>query len=208
MENLKNTNEYERLINKINEDIKKELSEKRYNHSLGVMKKAEELARIYGEDIVKSKLVGLAHDIGKELSREEKLKYVKENNIEIDEIEKINVGLLHAKIGADICKKRYGFDEEMQDAIKYHTTGNKNMCMLSKILFVADKIEENRNYKDEQRMKVLEETRKLAIENIDKALLYLIDESLIYTIQKKELIHPNSILSRNYIIISNFYNVI
>lgn len=208
MENLKNTNEYELLINKINEDIKKELSEKRYNHSVGVMKKAEELARIYGEDIVKSKLVGLAHDIGKELSREEKLKYVKENNIEIDEIEKINVGLLHAKIGADICKKRYGFDEEMQDAIKYHTTGNKNMCMLAKILFVADKIEENRNYKDEQRMKVLEETRKLAIENIDKALLYLIDESLIYTIQKKELIHPNSILSRNYIIISNFYNVI
>ena len=202
MESQKKNNEYEQLINRINEDIKKELSEKRYKHSLGVMKKAEELARNYGEDIIKSELVGLAHDIGKELSREEKLEYVKQNNIEIDEIEKINVGLLHAKIGADICKKRYGFDEEMQDAIKYHTTGNNNMCMLSKILFVADKIEENRNYKDEQRMKVLEETRKLAIENIDKALISLIDESLIYTIQKNELIHPNSILARNYIIIS------
>ena len=200
MENLKN-NKYELLINKVNEDIKKELSEKRYNHSVGVMKKTEELAKIYGEDIIKAKLVGLAHDIGKELSREEKLKYVKENNIEMDEIEKINVGLLHAKIGADICKKRYSFDEEMQNAITYHTTGNKNMDLLAKILFVADKIEENRNYKDEQKMKVLEETRKLAIENIDKALLNLIDESLIYTIQKKELIHPDSIATRNKIIV-------
>ena len=200
MENLKN-NKYELLINKVNEDIKKELSEKRYNHSVGVMKKTEELAKIYGEDIIKAKLVGLAHDIGKELSREEKLKYVKENNIEIDEIEKINVGLLHGKIGADICKKRYSFDEEMQNAITYHTTGNKNMDLLAKILFVADKIEENRNYKDEQKMKVLEETRKLAIENIDKALLNLIDESLIYTIQKKELIHPDSIDTRNKIIV-------
>lgn len=187
-------------INKINEDIKKELSEKRYNHSVGVMKKAEELAKIYNVNVNKAKLVGLAHDIGKELSSEEKLKYVKENNIKIDEIEKINVGLLHSKIGADICKKRYGFDEEMQNAIKYHTTGNKDMNLLAKIIFVADKIEETRKYKDENKMKILEEARNLAKENIDKALLYEIDASLIYTIQKKELIHPDSIETRNMII--------
>ena len=187
-------------INKINEDIKKELSEKRYNHSVGVMKKAEELAKIYNVNVNKAKLVGLAHDIGKELSSEEKLKYVKENNIKIDEIEKINVGLLHSKIGADICKKRYGFDEEMQNAIKYHTTGNKDMNLLAKIIFVADKIEETRKYKDGNKMKILEEARNLAKENIDKALLYEIDASLIYTIQKKELIHPDSIETRNMII--------
>ena len=191
----------ENLINKINEDIKKELSEKRYNHSVGVMKKAEELALIYGLDVNKAKLVGLAHDIGKELSKEEKLNYVEKNNIEIDEIEKINVGLLHAKIGADICKKRYGFDEEMQDAIKYHTTGNENMSLLAKIIFIADKIEENRKYeKNESKKQAVEEARKLAKEDLDKAMLYLIDESLIYTIQKKELIHADSIAVRNKLI--------
>ena len=190
----------ENLINKINEDIKKELSEKRYNHSVGVMKKAEELAKIYGIDVNKAKLVGLAHDIGKELIREEKLKYIEKNNIEIDETEKINVGLLHAKIGADICKKRYNFDEEMQDAIKYHTTGNENMNLLAKIIFVADKIEENRKYENENRMKALEEARKLSVDDINKALLYLIDESIVYTTQKKELIHIDSIKTRNKII--------
>ena len=108
------------LLRKIHQDIQRELSEKRYNHSIGVMKKAEELAKLYKVNINKAKLVGLAHDIGKELSKEDKLKYVKENNIEIDRIEKINVGLLHGKIGADICKKRYDFTEDMQDAIKFH----------------------------------------------------------------------------------------
>lgn len=190
----------ENLINKINEDIKKELSEKRYNHSVGVMKKVEELAKIYGADVEKAKIVGLAHDIGKELSREEKLKYVENNNIEIDKIEEINIGLLHAKIGAYICKKRYGFDEEMQDAIKYHTTGNENMNLLAKIIFVADKIEENRKYENKDKMRTLEEARKLAKEDLDKVMLYLIDESLIYTIQKKELIHPDSIAVRNKLI--------
>lgn len=191
------------LLEKINDDVKNALSEKRYNHSLGVMKKAEELAKIYNVSIVKAKLVGLAHDIGKELSKEAKLQYVKENNIEIDNIEKINVGLLHGKIGADICKKKYNFTNDMQDAIKYHTTGNKNMDLLAKVIFVADKIEEGRKYKDEKKLQDLEMAREIALEDIDKAVLYLIDSSLEFTIQKKELIHPDSIETRNKIIINS-----
>ena len=164
------------------------------------MKKAEELAKIYGEDVNKAKLIGLAHDIGKELSKEEKLQYAIENKLEVDEIEKVNIGLLHAKIGADICKKRYGFTKDMQDAIKYHTVANKNMNLLAKIIFVADKIEENRNYKKEEKQVKLEEARRIAIEDIDKAVLYEIDMSLEYTLRKNELIHPDSIFTRNKII--------
>ena len=163
------------LLRKINQDIQRELSEKRYNHSIGVMKKAEELAKLYKVNINKAKLVGLAHDIGKELSKEDKLKYVKENDIEIDKIEKINVGLLHGKIGADICKKRYDFTEDMQDAIKFHTTGNKDMDLLAKIIFVADKIEEGRKYKDKNKMQELELIREADKENLDEAMIGLID---------------------------------
>ena len=198
-----NNKKIQELLEKINDDVKNALSGKRYNHSLGVMKKAEELAKIYNVSIEKAKLVGLAHDIGKELTKEAKLQYVKENNIEIDNIEKINVGLLHGKIGADICKKKYNFTNDMQDAIKYHTIGNKNMDLLAKVIFVADKIEEGRKYKDEKKLQDLEMARKIALEDLDKAVLYLIDFSLEYTIQKKELIHPDSIETRNEIIIKN-----
>ncbi len=203
MINFEDDNEVEKLLKKIDTDIIKLESEKRYKHSLGVMKKAEELAKLYGENINKAKLVGLAHDIGKDLSKEEKLEYVKNNDIKIDEIEKINTGLLHAKIGADICKKKYGFSKDMQNAIKYHTVGNKNMDTFSKIIFIADKIEDGRNYKNEKKMKQLEETRKLANIDLNKALLFLIDSSLEFTLQKKELIHPDSIDTRNRIIMDN-----
>ena len=200
MEEIFDDNKTKKLLKQIDEDLKKEISEKRYKHSMGVMKKAEELAKIYGEDVNKAKLIGLAHDIGKELSKEEKLQYAIENKLGVDEIEKVNIGLLHAKIGADICKKRYGFTEDMQDAIKYHTVANKNMNLLAKIIFVADKIEENRNYKNEEKQAKLEEARRIATEDIDKAVLYEIDMSLEYTLRKNELIHPDSIFTRNKII--------
>ena len=198
--NFENDVEVEKLLDRINEDLKKELSEKRYNHSVGVMNKAMELAKIYRINVNKAKLVGLAHDIGKDLSKEEKIKYMEENNLEIDEIERKNVGLLHAKIGADICKKRYGFTQDMQDAIKFHTTGNENMNDFAKLIFVADKIEDGRNYTNERKMKILEEMRKLAKEDLNRAVLYELDESIEFTLQKKELIHLDSIRTRNKII--------
>ena len=196
MEKLNNIS-VEELLNRINSDLRNTLSEKRYKHSLGVMKKAEELASIYGIDTNVAKLTGLAHDIGKEFSDEEMLKYAKENNIEVDNVEKVNVGLLHAKIGADICKKKYNFTLEMQNAIKYHTVGNENMDLLAKIIFVADKTEEGRNYKKDEKNEQLQKVRELSKIDINKALLYEIDSSLIYTIQKHKLVHTDSILTRN-----------
>lgn len=184
-------------IEKILEDVKNTLSEKRYIHSIGVMKQAEYLAKKYGQDVEIAKAVGIAHDIAKELTEEEKIKYVEENKIEIDEIEKINIGLLHAKIGADICKKKYNFTEEMQKAIKYHTTGNENMDTLAKIIFVADKTEENRKYDD------LQTVQKLADEDLDKCILYILDYMLVDNVKKQKTIHPDSIKIRNKILIEN-----
>ena len=184
-------------IEKILEDVKNTLSEKRYIHSIGVMKQAEYLAKKYGQDVEIAKAVGIAHDIAKELTEEEKIKYVEENKIEIDEIEKINIGLLHAKIGADICKKKYNFTEEMQNAIKYHTTGNENMDTLAKIIFVADKTEENRKYDD------LRTVQKLADEDLDKCILYILDYMLVDNVKKQKTIHPDSIKIRNKILIEN-----
>lgn len=184
-------------IEKILEDVKNTLSEKRYIHSIGVMKQAKYLAKKYGQDVEIAKAVGIAHDIAKELTEEEKIKYVEENKIEIDEIEKINIGLLHAKIGADICKKKYNFTEEMQNAIKYHTTGNENMDTLAKIIFVADKTEENRKYDD------LQTVQKLADEDLDKCILYILDYMLVDNVKKQKTIHPDSINIRNKILLEN-----
>lgn len=180
-------------IENIQAELKTILSEKRYKHSIGVMKKAEELAKQYGIDTHIAALTGLAHDIGKEISNVEKIQYCKENQIEIDEVEIHNVGLLHAKIGADITRK-YGFTEEMQKAILYHTTGHFDMDLLAKIVFVADKIEENREYEG------VENLRKLAMEDIDKCTLVILDYTIKKNIDKGVLIHPDGIFARNQLL--------
>ena len=75
-------------IEKMKEELKQRLSEKRYIHSIGVMEMAEELAKIYGVDENEARVAGLLHDIAKEIPEDEKLKYIEKNGIEIDEIER------------------------------------------------------------------------------------------------------------------------
>ncbi len=187
------------LLETIKEDLKQSLSEKRYIHSIGVMEMSEELAKIYNVDIETAKIAGLLHDIAKEMPKEEILKYVEENNIIITEVESINTGILHGKIGADIAKKKYNVNEQIQKAIKYHTTTNPNMDTLAKIVYVADKIELNRksDYFD------IELERKLAKENLDKALLVILDNTTKYLIDNNRLLVEESIETRNKLLILN-----
>ena len=127
-------------------EVKENLSEKRFKHSEGVVKRAIEYAKVYNVDIETVKLVAISHDIAKELSEEEIEKYIKEYNIEIDEVEKRNNNLLHAKIGSFICKNKYGFTQDMVNAVRFHTTGRENMTILEKVIYLADATEENRKY--------------------------------------------------------------
>lgn len=182
----------ESLLQKIDKDAKQMLSEKRYVHSVGVMKKAEQLAKKYHLDVDKARLVGLAHDIAKEMPREDILKYVQEHQISVDEYEAENLGLLHGKIGADFCKNRYDFSEDMQKAIEYHITGNPKMDDLAKIILVADKTEEGRTYIDFETVKQKEN------EGLNSILLYVLDNSIMYIIEKGKKMHPSTVITRNY----------
>lgn len=184
-------------LNEIQKYVKEQLSEKRYNHSVGVMERSEELAKLYGADVEAAKKIGIAHDIAKEISEEDKLKYVKDNNIEIDEVERENTPLLHAKIGKDIAIKKFGFSESMGQAIANHTTGNKDMDIYSKILFIADRTSKERNFEDIEYIKELEK------KDIDEAVLYILDKKIKLQIEKRAPIHLNGIIARNFLLNSN-----
>lgn len=184
-------------IEKLKEELKKQLSEKRFLHSLGVMNMCEKLANIYGGNIEKLKLIGLMHDCCKEMSKEEMLKYVHENNIICSSEEKAIAGILHGKIAADVCKKKYDFDEEMCTAIAYHTTGKENMTLMEKILFISDKVDETRNYSNAV------ELRKLALTDIDKAIVMNLDYTIIKNIEDNKLVLEESIKARNYLLLNS-----
>lgn len=183
------------LIEKIKIDLRESLSEFRYNHSIGVMNKAIELAKIYGEDEDKAALAGLTHDIAKEISNEEAFEIAKKNNIVFDEIQKRNTRLLHGIIGAIIVKEKYGFDEQIQNAIKYHTATYYKMDMLAKIIYVADKIEETRKPFD--RLEIWRETAKT---DIDQAIILIINFVAERIIEENGLIYPAMIETRNFLL--------
>lgn len=189
-------------IEEIREYLNQNLSEERYEHSLGVMERAEELAKIYGCDVEIAKIVGLAHDIAKELPREEALQYAEKNHIELDEIERAQPYLLHGKVGAHICKEKYGFTKQMQDAIINHTTGSENMDLLAKIILVADKTEKNRKYED------LDYAVSIAKKDINDGVLYCLDSALEKIISRKYLIHPNTIFTRNRLLLQKNNGII
>ncbi len=181
--------EYEDLYN----IVKNSLSERRFIHSESVVKRAIEYADIYNEDKETVKLVAISHDIAKELTNEEIEKYIVEYNIQLDDFEKLNRDLIHAKVGAYICKNKYGFDTNMVNAIMYHTTGRENMSMLEKIIYLADATEENRKH-------CLVHYTDLIKKNIDKGMCEITKLAINRVLEKNKLIHEDSIKCYNYYI--------
>ena len=65
-------------LENIQEIVKQRLSEKTYYHSICVMEWCEELAIQFKIDIDTAKKIGIAHDIAKEISSEDKIRYIEE----------------------------------------------------------------------------------------------------------------------------------
>lgn len=182
-------------LKNIEKYVKNHLSEKRFYHSQCVMKKCEELAKTYNVDVEIAKKVGIAHDIAKEMTDEEKLSYAKNNDIIVDTVEQHNLGLLHAKIGADIAKKIFDFSDEMCDAIRYHSTAKENMSMLEKILYIADWTGDDRTFEDAIILKqILKES------GIDQAILYALNMVIQEQLEKNKEIHIDTIKARNFLL--------
>ena len=157
-----NIEEYKKIL-------KSKLSEKRYNHCINVSKKAVELSLKYGVNEQHAMIAGLLHDITKELPEEEHIKIFKEGNINLEEIYNTNFKLWHAKSAAAYVNKHLDIsDEDILNAIKYHTTGRKNMSTLEKIIYISDAISEERTYND------VDKVRKAANENLDLAMVLLL----------------------------------
>lgn len=122
--------------------LKSNLSEKRYQHSLGTAECARNLAISYKLDEEKAYIAGLLHDCAKCFPNEKLLSII-ERHIEVDENEKMNYKTLHAPVSAYVAEKTFGVkDEEILSSIRWHTLGKVNMTEFEKIIFIADKIEE------------------------------------------------------------------
>lgn len=119
--------------------LKKNLTEKRLVHTASVVETAVRKARETGISESKIVLAALLHDCAKYLD----VKDFKDFKIDSNVPEKV----VHAFLGEHVARTVLGVeDEEVLDAIKFHTTAKPNMSTLAKLIFVADMVEEGRNY--------------------------------------------------------------
>lgn len=178
----------------IKKDLKNLLSEKRYEHTLGVEYTSACLAMRYGADMEKAALAGLLHDCAKYLSGEQKISWCRQYGMPVSEYEQKNPELLHAKLGACFAYSRYGIkDPEILSAITWHTTGKPQMGILEKIVYIADYLEPNRNQAEN-----LAEVRALAFRDIDACLRKILEDSVAYLSSKKAVTDPMTIKTWEY----------
>lgn len=172
---------------KLKQYLKSHLSKKRYKHTVRVAKLAKELALIYHIDPYKAEYAALGHDIAKEMNDQESRIYIDQYKIELDPTIRQNPNLAHGEIGAIILKKRFKCeDDSILDAVRWHTYGHKDMSLLSKIVYIADVIEESRSFEG------VEELRRLARVDIDGAILKFYDLTQDYFLQNNQKMHQNT----------------
>ena len=169
------------------------LKPKRMPHVLGTEQEAVKLARMYGVDETKARVAALLHDCTKKLEMDEQLALCREYGIELDELEQKALKLLHSRTGAELARRVFGVDDEVYDAIRWHTTGRANMTKLEKILYLADYIEPSRDFDD------VEPLRTVVYEDLDRGLLL----GLQMTVEEMEAmgnpVHHHTLDARNYL---------
>jgi len=176
-------------FNESTDKLKTYLSPKRFTHTMGVVQEAQRLANHYGVDVEKARWAALLHDCAKEYSSHKKHTLCKLWRIEADEILAYNIDIAHGQIGAESARRDYLIDdEEILQAIRYHTTGHKAMTMLDKIIMLADYIEPNRTD-----WGPIQEMRGLALTDINRALILGTRATIKEEKSAKRPVHPWSL---------------
>ena len=167
------------------------LHHRRVPHVLGTEQEAIHLAERWGADVAKARRAALLHDCTKKLNLPEQLALAERFQVPLDEMERREIKLLHAKTGAGIAEAVFGTDEEITNAIRWHTTGRARMTLLEKVIYLADYIEPTRSFPG------VEALRKRCYENLDAGLLLGLEMTIREMEERGAPIHPRTLEARD-----------
>lgn len=174
---------FDEKISEYKSFLKNNLSEKRYIHSLGVADAAKSLAAHYGLDENKAYMTGLLHDICKELPASEQKELADKSEMSVCPEEKISFKLWHGIAGAVYMKNTLSIDDrEMLRAVRFHTVASPDMSEFEQVIYLADLISAEREYKDVELM------RQYAYESLDKGMFEALRFSIKDSVKKGYLI--------------------
>ena len=155
--------------------IRERMGDYRFSHSVNVAKEAKKLAKHYGADENKAEIAGILHDITKEIHAPK---------------------LWHGMSGSIVVRDELGIDDEdILNAIRYHTTGRAGMSLLEKVIFTADFTSEERTYSGVATM------RKKSKKSLEEAMLYGYQFTFKDLSKRQFAIHPDEVACYNEIVL-------
>ena len=130
--------------------VRSVLNERRFMHTANVAVCALDKAKILGLDRDRVFDACVYHDIAKFVDPKKQ-----PGAVPADAPEPV----AHAFLGAYMLEHEFGIkDEDILNAVKYHTTGRAGMSKLEKLVFVADMVEEGRKFEGVERLRELFDT--------------------------------------------------
>ncbi|NGP62220.1 bis(5'-nucleosyl)-tetraphosphatase (symmetrical) YqeK [Paenibacillus thiaminolyticus] len=176
------------------ESVQAQMPAARWQHTQGVMDTAVILARRFGADPEKADLAAILHDVAKYWTTDRMERVIREENLPPVLLE-YDKQLWHAPVGAVVAARDYGVqDEEVLDAIRYHTSGRAPMTLLDKIVCLADYIEPGRDFPGVDRI------RELAGQDVNLALIAGFDSTIGFLLSQRRRIFPLTVTARNRLI--------
>lgn len=174
--------------------VEKQLTERRYQHTLGVTESAIELANCYGADVKKAELAAIFHDYAKFRPKDEMRGIIVSQGMTSTLLD-FHSELWHAPVGAYLVEKEAGItNTEILDAIRYHTSGRVGMTLLDKVIYLADYIEPGRLFPG------VDEVRETAKISLNQAVIEAMRNTIVFLMKKKQAVYPDTFHSYNDLI--------
>lgn len=179
-------------------EVKKWVIPRTFNHCIGVMNVMADLSGIYHLDKDKAIQAGLLHDIGKNLSIEDQLKYARIGSLHFNHDIELTMPYIHGQVSAYLAKTVTKIiDESVLEAISTHTTYdvvsevNHNLTWC---LRIADVLAPEKNWIGMKKLKRFAYAGKF-----DEAKLLVTYWLSEYIPEKGIPLHPNYIAQLNYL---------
>lgn len=171
-------------IEEAQELAQRSMSEKRFQHTLGVAKMARKLAVLNAMELEKPLLAAYLHDLAKEVPLGRQVELAREWGLLKYPEDETAPYVLHGPIAAYWLEKEKGLSPEICAAIAHHTLGAPGMSRLEMLIYSADMVEPSRDFPK------VDKLRQALYDDLEKGTLVCMEHTISYLQQKKQIIHP------------------
>ena len=159
-------------------------------HVTQVAAEAQALAVRHSADVAAANLAALAHDLAAVVPVAERPSIAEQMGVGVSEVDRAMPALLHGPIAAAVLAEKLDVrNEDLLNAVRFHTTLRAGASTLEKIIFVADKIAYDPSSPHQgEYLAALQ-----AAESLDRAVLAYLDFLLDNTWRHRWYLHPQAV---------------